>query len=489
MSADKSGWISELWTTPWAQVLRHALVVGSVIFAVALLGIFSRPVGFLAAIWPANALLLGMLLRAPRLTSGWCWLAAFIALVLADLLTGGKWLITLWLTAANLAGVGTAFWLYSRFHTVDRTLQSPPAVLHLFVFCFCGALASALVGCGASIVLFDRDIWIGLAYWFSAEMVNYITILPVVLTFPLRRIVQWFQQAFAMRRLELDWLRLAPLFSLAVSLVVMMAVGGSGAIALPVPALLWCALSYSLFTTMLVTLIFTTIISVALARNLLPVFAHANFIDDTVSLRLGLTMLALGPLTVACINAARNKLVVQLDHAVNHDYLTDALSRATFEHRAGNLLKELTAAGKPVAMLMMDLDHFKYINDHFGHRSGDLVLIEFARLVDGQLRKGDLFGRLGGEEFAVMLPGISREGAAMVAERLRSMVAEHRFAGVDGKLLKATVSIGVGYLPAKQHIERERLLVRADEALYLAKNRGRNQVQIQDVQAPAADKK
>jgi diguanylate cyclase (GGDEF)-like protein len=130
----------------------------------------------------------------------------------------------------------------------------------------------------------------------------------------------------------------------------------------------------------------------------------------------------------------------------------------------------------PLSVAVFDLDHFKSINDRFGHAIGDRVLQVFAETARANLRSTDIIGRLGGEEFAAVLYDVSREKAVALAERIRSTFAE--VAGeVDGRPVAATVSIGLVVNGEKQ-LDVGELLGQADQALYYAKERGRNRVEV-----------
>ena len=130
------------------------------------------------------------------------------------------------------------------------------------------------------------------------------------------------------------------------------------------------------------------------------------------------------------------------------------------------------AAGRPVTVMIFDLDHFKSINDRFGHPAGDEVIKLFARIVSGSLRISDLCGRIGGEEFAALLP-CSIDEAMTAAERVREAF-QNCGMEIDGTPIATTVSIGLAGGPP--HVELEVLLAAADTALYQAKRGGRNRV-------------
>lgn len=137
------------------------------------------------------------------------------------------------------------------------------------------------------------------------------------------------------------------------------------------------------------------------------------------------------------------------------------------------------------ALLMLDLDHFKAVNDQHGHQVGDLVLQDVARVIQAAIRDDDLPVRYGGEEMAVLLPRTSKRGALKVAERIRQRVAESTLTLPDQTTLKVTTSIGVALFPADAP-RADALIAAADEALYAAKHLGRNQVCYLNERAPGS---
>ena len=156
------------------------------------------------------------------------------------------------------------------------------------------------------------------------------------------------------------------------------------------------------------------------------------------------------------------------------DGLTQAFNRKHWEEC---LEKEFSRARRykhDLALVMLDLDHFKLLNDTFGHQGGDTVLIETAKTVDKLLRMGDLFGRYGGEEFAVILPDTDMDGAEEVAERIRQAIAKNTIRYKE-RNISVTASIGVAVINS-QDKRYEDLISNADLALYEAKGAGRNRV-------------
>ncbi|WP_299814938.1 GGDEF domain-containing protein [Tardiphaga sp.] len=164
--------------------------------------------------------------------------------------------------------------------------------------------------------------------------------------------------------------------------------------------------------------------------------------------------------------------------AASCDPLTGMFNRRGFSEATGRMIEREAKAGRPVTVMIFDIDHFKSINDRFGHPAGDEVLKLFANVVTQTLRITDLCGRIGGEEFAAMLP-CSLEEALNAAERVRETFATCGIE-IDDAPVVTTVSIGVAGGPA--HTELDVLLAAADTALYDAKRGGRNRVQAAEEQ-------
>jgi len=157
------------------------------------------------------------------------------------------------------------------------------------------------------------------------------------------------------------------------------------------------------------------------------------------------------------------------------DALTGLYNRRYVETQLAALLKRAAFGGPSVALALLDLDHFKQINDRFGHEAGDAVLKEFAARVSALIRPTDFACRLGGEEFVILLPGASLDYAVVAAERLRLAVAGEPFYIAEGVAISVTVSAGVASTAAEPATV-EAMLRAADERLYAAKAAGRNRV-------------
>jgi diguanylate cyclase (GGDEF)-like protein len=172
---------------------------------------------------------------------------------------------------------------------------------------------------------------------------------------------------------------------------------------------------------------------------------------------------------------ARERIVLWYKQASLIDPLTGVGNRRAFLERGEKLLHRTASDQQPAVLLFFDLDRFKNVNDTFGHHVGDRLLTAFCGVATDALRPGDLFGRLGGEEFASLLPRTSLNERLDVAERIRANF-EATMLEVDANKLAATVSVGVA-MSTDQNRDLAGLLMAADRSLYRAKANGRNRVE------------
>lgn len=175
----------------------------------------------------------------------------------------------------------------------------------------------------------------------------------------------------------------------------------------------------------------------------------------------------------------REKELSQMNDRLLHISLTDGLTgvdnRRALEQRLHEMFEHSLRLHEPISCVMCDIDHFKKVNDTYGHAAGDEVLKQFAEILKLEAREIDRVGRYGGEEFLLLLPGTVLDSAVTFAERVRQRVEENTFS-FEGGTLKRTVSLGVASWPHPRIKGREEMLKAADDALYVAKEMGRNRV-------------
>lgn len=180
--------------------------------------------------------------------------------------------------------------------------------------------------------------------------------------------------------------------------------------------------------------------------------------------------------------AVFERVAQQMEHLASHDGLTGCLNRSTTDALLAHELRRARREGyesRPVAFVLLDLDHFKQVNDRHGHRTGDAVLQAFVAIARQRLRGSDALGRTGGEEFGLVLPGTDAEGARVLLEAIRQAVAAAPLVTDEvGRPVRVTVSAGIAVAAPDSTISAERLYGRADQALYEAKHGGRNRVEV-----------
>lgn len=174
--------------------------------------------------------------------------------------------------------------------------------------------------------------------------------------------------------------------------------------------------------------------------------------------------------SISAVLLASDRLHTELEHLATRDSLTNALTRRYMDEACAKELERSRRSGHTMAMVMLDLDHFKTVNDSYGHQAGDRVLIQFVTKASALLRKADSLGRFGGEEFLLLLPETTLDEAVVVTERIRESCTH------SDQEPSCTVSIGIT-TNHKDSDTMNTLLARADAALYRAKSGGRNRVE------------
>ncbi|MGL6018154.1 MAG: diguanylate cyclase [Gibbsiella quercinecans] len=442
-------------------------------FLLSLVGVFTRPIDSLSLFWPVNAILLGLLLRKPAYATRLGWVVIYLGMIASDLVTGEHWSMALWLNACNMAMIGIGYSVMLILPQSQRRMGQPQAILYLFTASLLGAAVASTMSVVRHDNLYHNPFVVAWAAWFSEQFSTNLLILPVFLAAP--RMKQLLNMRF-------NWqLRSSvPLLVLLLSLLFSVYIGGPGAIAFPIPALLWCAVRYQLFTVTLLSLLTGVTEIVSISANLLlygAPNAHNEFIDTLMSARLGIAMLVMGPLILSSSIAVNRKLLRRLEHSANHDFLTGALTRSALTSKASELLEQKHKSKEALSLLLIDIDHFKLINDTHGHVVGDRVLASFAHILRRELRSDQLFGRLGGEEFAIVMPRALAVQAVALAEHLRKLIEQADLDSGGKAPLKVTISIGVASLAMNEVKSLEQVMNMADIALYRAKSLGRNHVE------------
>jgi diguanylate cyclase (GGDEF)-like protein len=187
------------------------------------------------------------------------------------------------------------------------------------------------------------------------------------------------------------------------------------------------------------------------------------------------------------LDAARRQLQLsrgELEYLATHDALTDLPNRRHLEVEIDRIVAACLAGGLPGAVVVFDLDGFKYINDSRGHAVGDLVLVRVAHLLQAGMRPGDLVGRLGGDEFAAVFPGAREDDALGVVHRLLEALRAEAIIVTDGPAVRLTASVGMSFFDEHQPRSAQDLLIDADVAMYDAKDAGRDRLALSSAAQP-----
>lgn len=347
------------------------------------------------------------------------------------------------------------------FPELDRRLGRPASIIGVFAAAAGASLLSSTAMFAPMSTVIDR----GLSEtWFSmvaVEFANQMVLLPLVLALgstTTRETRRGFRLATAGSAAAL----------ILLGFLFMVLLGGPGSLAFGLPGLLVAALTQPVLRTAALSLASAAVTMIALGQG----WVDATGVGATgpatlVSAQIGLSLMAMGPLAVSSLLDSRDSMVRDLRRTATVDGLTGALIRTEFLRRCTRL------DHRPAAVLMLDIDLFKEVNDTYGHGAGDEVLERLGEVVREHLRDPDLFGRLGGEEFALVLPATTADSAREVAERIRAGLRRQSYRNFE-RSAPITVSIGVAYGHGDRLLLT--LLDAADRMLYRAKAGGRNRV-------------
>lgn len=470
----RSSWVSLI---P-SEALRMFCLLAVIVLCCSLIGIWTRPLSHLAFFWPTNAILISLLLRHPQLNRPAAWLGTFSGYMLADLITGSEIKVALTLTIANFTTICVVLGLIHLYRVDYRFYGKGFTFLKLSAICAIGSIASACFAVTMLPLVSDRFMSIDrmaldFGTWWSGEVINCILVMPIVLAFPPLKKIKYF---FYNRR-QIRWRvqRILPIIALVVSLIFAHLFPGPGAMLYPLAALIWAALIYSFFTITVINLVIAFATYQSLNEFIFDLSTD-TYLISAISIRIGLSMLVLTPLIVCIISRNRQKIFKNMLYLANYDSLTHTINRRFFFEAAESFLSHSPKVS--FALMMLDIDHFKKINDNHGHHVGDSALQHFSDIVKKNMREQDLFARIGGEEFIILLRNTSELEAVHIAERIRNNIEQHPLHVSPTQHIALTVSIGLTFnnTTTPQHLKDYMII--ADHALYSAKSSGRNRVMV-----------
>lgn len=407
------------------NIYLYPLIVGGAVFCAAIFGIYTRPTGLLAAFWPANAILLGIMLRYTHLATKASWCAAVMAYLAADLWAGDSLFKTSFLTFGNMVGIGVGYILFSRTERDIVFLRHPLSIVYFVLILAAASVAAGLVGAVANPVLFNGSSAVGFSFWFTTELVNYTAILPVVLTLPAFTMASFSWANF--KRSLVQGFKWLPASLFVVSIVAGTMTGKIVGLTYPVPALLYCALSYGLFTTTLYSLAFGIWALLAVSLGHIPLASVEGGMSELVLLRLGVMLIAIAPITVASVMYGCNallKVASEARRAAEEAMATRSLLLATMTHELRTPLNAVIGFSDAMSTgIFGPMGHKKYteyattIND-----AGKLLLslvndlLEIAKVESGETKlemiavsSGDVV-----EQSARLVHGMAKERGIVI---------------------------------------------------------------------------
>ncbi|AWN49409.1 sensor domain-containing diguanylate cyclase [Methylobacterium terrae] len=475
------------------RIGQAELVAGVVSFALAAgtLGL-TGPDRAVAVIWPANAVLLALMLE--RRPGAWPGVLALgmLASVAADGLMRGVSLGSVLHAACSLVELCLAAALLRRPGPRDEGLLDAPSAVGRFI-AVCGGVAPALSGIGAAVtarLLFRQDPGASFAVWFLGDGLGLLIVTPFV-----RALLRGgHRRDFAARS---GWRRAEAAGLLALTAASAYAVFFVAP--RPLMFVLFCPVMLATFRigrrgTELAVMIVALIGTVATLGGEGPIATPgADPRERALLLQIFLAGLLLTCLPVAAALAARGESLAALSRSAEAlraqgaelarlaatDDLTGALNRAAFRDAALQVIRDSAIrdsamripAHAPLSLIAIDLDLFKAVNDRHGHRAGDRALVHLVAVLRAGLREPDLVGRVGGDEFLVLLPGTDLDRADAIALRLRGALRRTPLALDDGAVL--TLSMSCGTAPYRDGMSFEDFVHAADTALYRDKHAGR----------------
>ena len=234
----------------------------------------------------------------------------------------------------------------------------------------------------------------------------------------------------------------------------------------------------SVIFTMLAYLLYhniTELIIVELSKNIMNISITSVMLQDLMdkikySIILGFFVMILLVSTVVI------KLLDMRSEALEKDYLTGLYSKRFHEHHLSSCIVNAKLTNKSLSVIMIDVDKFKEINDHFGHPIGDRVLKSVSQIIKMNLRSVDICSRYGGDEFIIILPNTNQDQAALIGERIREKISNQEIFIDSIETIHASLSFGIAELDYK--MSAEKLTECADRAMYISKNKGKNAITI-----------
>jgi diguanylate cyclase (GGDEF)-like protein len=453
----------------------------------------SRQAGNIATLWPPNGMLAAALLLSAAARWRHVLLAGAIGSIAANLLNGSPVVAACSITLANLVEAWLAATLIRRGARARHLFQEPSDVMVLIVASITAAVAagvlSASMAAGISGLPFARTF----AKWILGDVLGLLIVTPIAVI--VHDLLRDGVDLMLARRSQLE----AALILFAVFSVTL-------AVFQPdMPPVQFLIIPMVLLASFrlgpLGAAMSAVIVAIIGSIGTVAAAQQGAATPEQVTVRvlffqLYLATLFLSALPIGAAMARREQLAhdlleakeradraaKEMEQLASVDDLTGLASRRQFLSQLDRMAEAARRAEQPLTLAMIDIDHFKPINDAHGHSVGDAVLMAIGAACRTAVRAHDVIGRLGGEEFAMLMPVTDEATAFRIVDRLREAVAEIRIPTLDGTSVSVTISVGLAVF-GNQQIDR--LLIDADRALYMAKEQGRNRVALARTDAVA----
>lgn len=454
--------------------LRNTIAIFALTTLFYFIGAELRLVHELSLFWPLNGVMAGVFARYVWLNKLHYYAVSYVAMLGYDAVTTEWGWVSLVINLSNMVFIVIVAQLVIRDKRLGKNKYEPVSALRLFNYCLLAALACALIGAIGSVGIDRLTFWPLFADWFSEQFSTGVLIVPCMLTLGIPGVVKRFKAE-----------QLMPMVALIISVMASVIIGGAGSLAFPLPALIWCAVRYTPQVTCLLTFITGAVEIVLVANSIINIaVASPLYVPQMFSARLGIATMAICPIMVSVSVAAINSLMKQVSLRADFDFLTQVYSRSGLYEA---LKRQEYPTTQHITTMLLDIDYFKSINDSYGHECGDQVLSVFAQHIQQTVGERGLVARMGGEEFAVVVPSSSPEEGMLLAENIRNAVAQRPFKWHQQNIF-LTVSIGIGNGTMGENTLTDlfnSLMVEADECLYRSKNEGRNRTSARKAETDA----
>lgn len=441
--------------------LTFAILLSSMVFILCVIGYFNvSPINSISVIWPVNAFLMGGFVRFPFLRNYYSYVLCSVSYGLYNFVFFDDLTKIVCFFFGDFFSITSGVFLFSMLSDSNRKLLTPNSVFIMF-----GIILVSSSCFSFFVWIFRGEFIVG----FATDMINYAALLPFIITLPKSSEFVGGVFGYFYGEVRVVWNGGGVLIFFSILLGHFFGADGVssiGVIAFPLLGLLWFSLRCKVF--------FVSFLSLCYSYFLLFFLSHGvGGGIDFISVRMAMSVICLSPLTVACVIYNRDNIINSLAFDSTHDSMTAVLNRKKFFELSCKKLDFCKSHNQSFTVMMLDLDFFKSINDRFGHAAGDSVIIELSKIIKRNVRENDLVGRLGGEEFGIVISGCEELAVFDIASEIKNSFHSHPFV-FDGCTVSCTVSIGVVFCIDHTNLNFNHAISSADSKLYEAKNAGRN---------------